>query len=135
MSLSVLSWNQRWILPAVKAAVLLIFGTAPLIDKIDNEWNKNRTRWFFTINFRLVTYEFQSGGGTIKAVSTSAGVVFSISRIVLDPRWHETGSQVAAVDTSGVRRSWEMKACYSTVILSFYVFQIYYLSFVYYSLF
>lgn len=55
--------------------------------------------------FYFVTYKFQSYGGTVEAISASASVIFSISKIVLDPRWHETSFQCAIVDISGVGRS------------------------------
>lgn len=55
--------------------------------------------------FYFVTYKFQSYGRTVEAISASASVIFSISRIVLDPRWHETSFQCAIVDISDVGRS------------------------------
>ena len=110
VSLSVLSGNQRWILSAIEAAIFFILGAASLIKKIIRKINKHivvkfqRYRSFFHIS-----YKFQSARGAIEAVSAFASVVFSISRIVLHPRWHETVFQLAIVDICGVGRSAQVK--------------------------
>lgn len=51
------------------------------------------------------THEFQSRGGTVEAVSTSTGIIFSIPRVIPDPGWHRIGTEIALVDVSIVGRS------------------------------
>lgn len=110
LSLSVSSGNQCWILSAIKAAIFFILGAASLIKKMIRNINEHIVTKFQRYrSFFHISYEFQSARGAIEAVSAFASVVFSISRIVLHPRWHETVFQLAIVDICGVGRSARVK--------------------------
>lgn len=102
VSFPILSGNQGWILPAVETAILLL-PRARSLQKITRDTNGKQIRRMSAIFYiRIFSYEFQSTGRAIEAVSTSASVVFLISRVLSDPRWHEDIIRTAILGISGI---------------------------------